>query len=394
MDTTDGCSGDGEEKLVAIEVERVAYAAIGRHLRVMCFLCLLLLVLGFLIGHHVANQHARELARNIERREEGLREQLTLLTGECATLRQSVADSERRSVDLRAQVARNELATSELKSELKEGVESADALRRSLIVEVIEQAESDRRGLMREFKPYVEQNQTLSAEVVANAFTRVIDAQRERLNRLIEVPSRPTCAQEPGSTLPLVPVSESGPSPTFSGSTGSPAAETPVAASTEILLFDAGTPAPAPAPAPPPPVETPIRPAQALAPSTGLTPLPASPAISLGPTVPPIPIVPTAPPQAVSPATPPFEPPVAAATPVAPPAEESTPPAPVETVDPAQAASPSNAPEARKKGAVLFFTPSRKPPTSSVPAIPIGVPASGPSIGTAPQLPLRTAGPQ
>lgn len=378
MEPTDEGSG-GKGKTLAIEVERIAYAAIGRHLRVMCFLCLLLLVLGFLIGHHVANQHTRELASDLEHRGDGLSEQIALLTGDVATLRHAAIDSERISAGLRAQVARNELAA----KTLEERVESADSLRRSLVVEAIEQAEADRRGLLREFKPYVDQNQHLSAAVVSNALTRVIDAQRERLNRLIDAPTRAVCSNESASARPLVPVSESGPSPTISGGSASPMPEVPVAAATEIILFDAGPNGEGVAPAPPPPAEAPIKPAQAFASPTGLTPLPGGPTISLGPTVPPIPFIPA---ETASPAMSP------AVGQVAIPAPSTASASTVEATPPG--AAPAEAPEVRKSRSSLFFTPSRKLPSSAVPAIPIGSPVSAPAPEPAPLPPIRTAGPK
>ena len=105
-------------------------------------------------------------------------------------------------------------------------------------------------------------------------------------------------------------------------------------------------------------------------------------------------VVPSGAPETVPPPPPPFEPPVVAATPIVPPAQESSPPSPVAANNPAQTAAPASVPEVRKKGSALFFSPSRKPPTSAIPAIPIGVPGAAPSIGTAPQPVLRTAGPQ
>ena len=43
-------------------VEDVVHASLGRHLRVTCVLGLLLLGVGFVLGHFVAAQHARELS--------------------------------------------------------------------------------------------------------------------------------------------------------------------------------------------------------------------------------------------------------------------------------------------------------------------------------------------
>jgi len=360
--------------LVSIEVERIAYAAIGRHLRVMCFLCLLLLVLGFLIGHHVANQHARNLARDLEHREDALRAELATLTGDVAALQTAGLEERQRVADLQGQIARHELAM----TEARQAIEASQTLRQSLIVDAIEQVESDRRGVLRELQPYEEQNRPLPPHVVSGALSRVVEAQRERLNRLIDAPAvtaaRNHCPADQASALPLVPVSESGPSPTIAPASGATTADTsPAVASDDILLFE--TPAKIEAPAPPPPAETSIftKPAAPFAPQSS--------GDSVGFTPAPIP--------APAPATPAMES-AAATTAGASSAVPATIPAAgfIESV-PLQelhghGAVPLN-PDARRSRTTLFFSPARKPPANSVPAIPITAPAAttGPTQATA-----------
>lgn len=357
--------------LASIEVERIAYAAIGRHLRVMCFLCLLLLVLGFLIGHHVANLHSRTLAQSLEGREEALRAEITKLTSDVAAMRLTEVEGTQRVSDLQGQVTRQESALSEARQQ----IESAHALRQSQVVDAIEQMEADRRALLRELKPYEDQDRPLRPQIVSGALSRVIEAQRERLNRLIEAPvtaGRPQCPVDTAASVALVPVSESGPSPTIAPGTA-PATTTeskPVAASEEIDLFTppARVEASAPVTAPPPPPESPVftKPAPApFPPAPAPAPaLPAPVASELAAT--PVP-APSAAPAVIAPA-----PLASAPAPAVIPATGIIDSVPLQELHGHEAAPLT--PEARRGRTTLFFTPTRKNPANSVPAIPITAP--------------------
>lgn len=357
--------------LASIEVERIAYAAIGRHLRVMCFLCLLLLVLGFLIGHHVANLHSRTLAQSLEGREEALRTEITKLTSDVAAMRLTELEGTQRVSDLQGQVTRQESALTEARQQ----IESAHALRQSQVVDAIEQMDADRRALLRELKPYEDQDRPLPPQIVSGALSRVIEAQRERLNRLIEAPvtaSRPQCPVDAAASVALVPVSESGPSPTIAPGTA-PATTTeskPAAASEEIDLFTppARVEASAPVTAPPPPPETPVF----------AKPAPFTPAPVPAPAPPPAPVAsdlvvtpapaPSAAPAVIAPA-----PLASAPAPAVIPATGIIDSVPLQELHGHEAAPLT--PEARRGRTTLFFTPTRKNPANSVPAIPIAAPA-------------------
>ena len=52
------------------EIEDLVHASLGRHLRVTCVLGLLFLAIGFVLGHFVAAQHARELSDRLAGRTE------------------------------------------------------------------------------------------------------------------------------------------------------------------------------------------------------------------------------------------------------------------------------------------------------------------------------------
>jgi hypothetical protein len=260
-----------------IDVERIAYAAIGRHLRVMCVLALLLLVIGFLMGHHIASQHSRHLTSDFNQRTDLLLERIATLDKDVAGLR-SVKSVD--SADLKHQATRLEQLIREQDAQMetaRRANEEAEQHRRAFVVQCIEQMELDRRSLLRELKPYFEQSRPIAPAEVSEAMTRVVDAQVGRLNKMIDVPAETECPAPGGTTLPLVPTSEHGPSPTVAaeflapkpllqdheidlGPPPSSATQEPLTATApappEATPIVNSTPAASPIPAPAPPVET------------------------------------------------------------------------------------------------------------------------------------------
>ncbi len=61
------------------EVERIAYQAIGHQFRLPSLFSMLVLVVGFVLGHYVAARHTGELADRLEERITALQEKLTVL---------------------------------------------------------------------------------------------------------------------------------------------------------------------------------------------------------------------------------------------------------------------------------------------------------------------------
>ncbi len=259
-----GRHGDGSHHAAAAVRDRyraVAYSAIGRHLRVMCVLCLLLLGLGFLLGHHVANLHAKKIAHEFEQQSGGYSEadRRARSRGRHAP---PVADGRPQPVDqspFRCREARSghriAPAGDRLRrspAELRWSPPASSRSRRT--AEALHELEACRTG-----------DVPLKPEVVTQMMTRIVDGQMDRLHRLLgkTVPAAcPTVADL--ASLPLVPVSERA-RPRLMAATPAPAtavapATSVAPAAEEVTFFPADSRlafAPVPAAAPMPPTVSP-----------------------------------------------------------------------------------------------------------------------------------------
>lgn len=344
-------------RLSEIDIERIAYSAIGRHLRVMCVLCLLLLGLGFLLGHHVANLHAKKIAHEFERQSGGYAKQIVELGHELDMLRQLQTVDRNLLTSLRFDSEKHVAVVESLRKE----IDSAEVLRSSLVASSLEQIEADRREALHQLEACRSADTPLKADAVTQMMTRIVDGQMDRLHRLLGKTVPAACpATADLASLPLVPVSEAGPSPTV--------AETPAPVASATSVAPAGSVAPAaeeitffpPIPASPAAIpEARPMPAAALAPVAavpGPMPVTLSPSVRISETVE------FQPPAPRAPAPNPF-PPASVVTSVAPEPMGSPIglPAAADSSAPAFAPAPpvpATGPKVPRSS--LFFSPSRK----------------------------------
>lgn len=181
-------------------VEDVIHASLGRHLRVTCVLGLLFLGVGFVLGHYVAAQHARELSDRWTDRAEELARQFVQDQGtlkvefqaELAQVRELAQASHTSHRAELAQSARQE----EMLSETQRLARATEDLRQSLITRCIEQNEREQARILQELQPYLDRKMTIQAAEVSNAVNRLVNTQVTQLKTLaqVEAPSQTVAA--------------------------------------------------------------------------------------------------------------------------------------------------------------------------------------------------------
>jgi hypothetical protein len=180
-------------------VEDVVHASLGRHLRVTCVLGLLFLGVGFVLGHYVAAQHARELSDRWADRAEELSQQVVLaqeaLKAELAQVRE-LAQSTRRD-ELTRSAHREEML-----SETRRLAHAAEDLRQSLIARCIAENQREQARILQELQPYLDRKLTLQAIEVSETVKTLFDSQVTQLKTLatVEAPA-PTAPADPA--LPI-----------------------------------------------------------------------------------------------------------------------------------------------------------------------------------------------
>ena len=178
-------------------VEDVIHASLGRHLRVTCVLGLLFLGVGFVLGHYVAAQHARELSDRWTDRAEELAQQLARaeesMKAELAEVRSLSQTSQAHHHDDLAQSARHE----EMLDETRRLARATEDLRQSLITRCIAENEREKARILQELQPYLDRKMTIKAAEVSEAVNRLVDTQVAQLKTLaqVEAPSAPTADQ-------------------------------------------------------------------------------------------------------------------------------------------------------------------------------------------------------
>lgn len=362
-------------RLSEIDIERIAYSAIGRHLRVMCVLCLLLLGLGFLLGHHVANLHAKKIAHEFERQSGGYAKQIVELGHQIDMLRQSQTVDHNLLTVLRLDAEKHVAVIEELRTE----IDSAEVLRSSLVAASLEQIEADRREALHQLEACRSADTPLKADAVTQMMTRIVDGQMDRLNRLLGKTVPASCpATADLASLPLVPVSEGGPSPTIAETPDPFAPATPVApANQEITFFPPipATPAPLPEARPMPAVTpAPAAAVPAPMPTTVSSSIRISDGMEVQPPAPPAPAPNPFPPASIVTSVAP-EP---AASPIGLPTPSDSSAPPFAPAPPAPAAGP------KVPRSNLFFAPTRKVESVAVPQTAPRLIAPAPSTASAP----------
>lgn len=90
------------------EVERIAYRAIGHQFRLPSLFSMLLLIVGFVLGHYVAARHTGELADRFEQRMTALQEKIAALESGSAVLQGTVTSSAAATTETRLIVSDSE----------------------------------------------------------------------------------------------------------------------------------------------------------------------------------------------------------------------------------------------------------------------------------------------
>lgn len=214
-------------------IEDVVHASLGRHLRVTCVLGLLFLGVGFVLGHYVAAQHARELSDRWTDRAEELSQQMARadesMKAELAQVRE-LAQSTRR--DELTQSARQE----EMLNETRRLARATEDLRQSLIARCIAENEREQARILQELQPYLDRKMTIKAAEVSEAINRLVDTQVTQLKTLAEVEASPT----PAASQPLAIQSDISP---VSGEADVPHCPVPDYSSPLVPIAEGTTPA-------------------------------------------------------------------------------------------------------------------------------------------------------
>ncbi len=177
-------------------VEDVVHASLGRHLRVTCVLGLLFLGVGFVLGHYVAAQHARELSDRWTDRADELSKQVSLV--------EETMKAELAQVRELAQLTQGEELTrvvrqEELLHETRRLARASEVLRQSLITRCIAENEREKARILQELQPYLDRKMTIKAAEVSEAVNRLVDTQVTQLKTLAEVEAAPI----PAASQPL-----------------------------------------------------------------------------------------------------------------------------------------------------------------------------------------------
>ena len=161
-------------------VEDVVHASLGRHLRVTCVLGLLLLGVGFILGHFVAAQHARELSDRWSHQAEELARAQAALDVELDQVRE-LAQSTRRD-----EISRSS-HQEEMLNETRRLAHAAEDLRQSLIARCIAENHREQARILQELQPYLDRKMTIQAAEVSEAVKSLVDSQVTQLKTLATV---------------------------------------------------------------------------------------------------------------------------------------------------------------------------------------------------------------
>ena len=195
-------------------VEDVVHASLGRHLRVTCVLGLMFLAVGFVMGHYVAAQHARELSDRlatradqqsdqIDRRVSELQEALKAELAEVRKLAQGTRDRQaaQPAEPLATPQVGHGTRQADLLSETRRLAQATEGLRQSLIARCIEQNELEKARILEELQPYLDRKMTIPATEVSEALQHLVETQVTQLKTLAKVEIPPTLSSDLASSL-------------------------------------------------------------------------------------------------------------------------------------------------------------------------------------------------
>jgi hypothetical protein len=149
------------------KIERIVHEALGRQLRSMSLLALLLGVLGFFVGHFVAASYSRQVNERLEVRLAELQGQIGVLTDRC-----------NRMEDQHAETLTSVLQIEQL--HLEAARHDASALR-TLIVGI----DAQRAASIQQLDTYITRRLYVPPAVVTAAMNRLVDDQLLQMERVL-----------------------------------------------------------------------------------------------------------------------------------------------------------------------------------------------------------------
>ena len=184
------------------EIEDLVHASLGRQLRVTCVLGLLFLVIGFVLGHHVALQHSHQLSDQWSSRVDQLAAHVKQVE---AQLKSEMAKVRKVAQESLASQQAGQLAIEEFReaqasqtsllqqvqqqlNETRKQVLATSETQRSRIAQSIATTQQERARLKQQLQPYLDRKMTIQATQVSAAIDHLADAQVTELQQLSRSP--------------------------------------------------------------------------------------------------------------------------------------------------------------------------------------------------------------
>jgi len=221
------------------EVERIAYQAIGHQFRLPSLFSMLLLVVGFVLGHYVASRHTAEIAARFEARINSLQEKVdslypgvtvsqhgpapAALTGtlasepvsapeERATSPFDASDSNFQLTGMSRTFETTATDFAMLSATFLGDVEATTTTTRAVIDGLRKAAQDERDACLAELQPYVDRKLSVPATTVAHVIETIYSDQDSRLVAAIDDAAAKATGLDPRDTSVKIfpPMSEDG----------------------------------------------------------------------------------------------------------------------------------------------------------------------------------------
>lgn len=259
------------------EVERIAYQAIGHQFRLPSLFAMLVLVVGFVLGHYVAAKHTSAIAERFEARITALQEKVASLeSGSVGSLTHGVVsrggatlgsdltfhdnsstnpfDSTSPNFRLTGMSRTFEGASSDfamLSQSVVGDIEGATTTR-AVIDDLRKAAETERDACLAELQPYIDRKLSVPAATVVHVIETIYADQDRRLAAAVDNATAKATGISPRDTsVKIFPPSEDGDGASGLGKSAGAAASYrffPKPASSRSLFFSpVGNPVPVPA---------------------------------------------------------------------------------------------------------------------------------------------------
>jgi hypothetical protein len=204
------------------EVERIAYQAIGHQFRLPSLFSMLVLVVGFVLGHYVAARHTGEIADRFEARitelqekvasleSGGVRHATVSLTGRIGSETLAADDNVASPFDcatsnfrLTGMSRTFDAASTDfamLSSSLVGDAETTTTTTRTVIDDLRKAAETERDACLAELQPYVDRKLSVSATTVVHVIETIYADEDRRLSAAIDNAAAKATGLDPRDT--------------------------------------------------------------------------------------------------------------------------------------------------------------------------------------------------